>query len=351
MMRDGLIADDGPIPVAEEPFEIGDNPYLARDIILGRSSLMLPIVYVSKTHAGETILDGVDLAFKLGGVAHVAIERDRSFSFEVRDLTDGRNPYNGTLGLCVPRRGIVRRFYLSGRTPTPNEVLEEIISAVQKYTTGRRSVLAADWSEIQEKHASNLRVSLKDQADSVDEYIATFDEELKSKDDTIRERDDRIKALEAEIENLLGGSVHSLSEFIDSNSIRSLYSGEIGDRVLAIVREGMNDESNLSERTRAIGQAIVSHVSPTDGATRLVDMLKRAGNDTNGSTGRLERILADCGFSGIQDGKHLKMEPESNHVGLVSITMALTPSDHRSGKNAVREIRNALGLSDITSME
>jgi hypothetical protein len=84
-------------------------------------------------------------AFDLGGIAHVVVEPNRAFSFQLRDRTAGANAYRGTLAIALPGRGIVRRAYLGFRLPD----VDDLLTFVHQATIGIRNQMPAegwDWT-------------------------------------------------------------------------------------------------------------------------------------------------------------------------------------------------------------
>src|SRR5690606_21637042 len=98
--------EDGQLTVSDLPISLAPgDAELAASIISGEAKIGLPVVYVSVGNGGECYLDCRQLAKRLCGLAHVVIEPDRKFSFEVRDLVDGENPYGGAIGVFWPQGG------------------------------------------------------------------------------------------------------------------------------------------------------------------------------------------------------------------------------------------------------
>ncbi|MCX7902425.1 MAG: hypothetical protein N2483_09125 [Burkholderiaceae bacterium] len=118
MIRDECVSRDGVLDIRDAAITLrdeNDGVVLAAEMVAGRASDWLPVLYVSVQHSGRPLLDARSLdrlAYELGGVAHVVVEPSRSFSFRLRDLCEGKNAYGGTVALIQPGRGIVRRFFL-----------------------------------------------------------------------------------------------------------------------------------------------------------------------------------------------------------------------------------------------
>src|SRR5690606_35895810 len=118
LLKSGWGGTDQGIAVSDQPVWLeGTDAGIAtaKLVTLGEAAKWLPTVYVSATGNGSWLLSRQEietLAYDLGGIAHVVVEPDRAFSFDLRDATEARNAYGGTVGLSVPGQGIARRYYL-----------------------------------------------------------------------------------------------------------------------------------------------------------------------------------------------------------------------------------------------
>lgn len=190
------------------------------------------------------------LAYDLGGIAHVVVEPDRVFSFHLRDMTEGRNAYGGTVGLSVPGQGIVRRYYLGWQIEDGKELAAAIVAA----TSNLRSQMPAfgwDWTELQEQA---LRVQREREKDSL-----TEEEWNQLHQEQIENLQDRINELE---QQLSVSPVTSLgtdeAEFSTDNLVKrvgpEIYSGEISDRLRLAAKTTLSvaEQIGLDARSRTI---------------------------------------------------------------------------------------------------
>ena len=117
LIQNGRCGIDGNLPVTDEPIWLesslkGIN--LAKQVTLGEASESLPCVYISIAHQKTHLLREGEirsLAISLGGVAHVIVEPDREFSIKLREETQGRNAYGGSIGLSLPKRGLMTTVF------------------------------------------------------------------------------------------------------------------------------------------------------------------------------------------------------------------------------------------------
>jgi hypothetical protein len=156
LLKNGWGGRDHQFNVTDQPVWIENNVAglaLAKSVTLGEAAKWLPSVYVSATGVSSWLLSQREiekLAYDLGGVAHVVVEPNRAFSFLLRDQTEGRNAYGGTVGLSVPGKGIVRRYYLGWQIQNA----DELATAVRLAASTLRSQMPAygwDWTELQEQ--------------------------------------------------------------------------------------------------------------------------------------------------------------------------------------------------------
>ncbi|WP_152927758.1 hypothetical protein [Komagataeibacter europaeus] len=166
LLKNGWGDKDKMLTISDQPFWLTNTPdslKLAQSIVLGNATEWLPIVYISANNKNSWCLSQSDiksLAYYLGGVAHIVVEPDRSFSFSLRDISNGRNVYDGAIGLSVPGQGIIKRYNIGWYIQDEKELLAKI-----KIAAGNiRSHLPSkgwDWTELQEQVLQALRTHEK----------------------------------------------------------------------------------------------------------------------------------------------------------------------------------------------
>lgn len=141
LLDDGWGSRDGNLTVSGTPKWLEKDSQsieLAALLMAGEGTIDLPILYVSATGLNSWVLSKDDierLAYRLGGLAHVVVEPDRAFSFDLKDIADGRNAYSGSIGLYAPQLGYMSRFFRGWELSTNNLLMERI----QSFTTGLRT--------------------------------------------------------------------------------------------------------------------------------------------------------------------------------------------------------------------
>jgi hypothetical protein len=264
------------------------------------------------------------LAYDLGGVAHVVVEPDRAFSFFLRDKTEGRNAYGGTVGLSVPRLGIVRRYYLGWQIRNVNE----LSAAVRSAALALRSQMPAygwDWTELQEQ-------ALRDQRERERNRLSAREIEMLCREE-IYNLQDRIRQLK---QQLSASQIASLgtdeTEFSIENLVKSvgpeIYPGEISDRLRFAAKTTLSfaEQIGLDSRSKAILRRVVERIPASPALFELSKDLERATKDPKRAAVELTSLLARHGYSKKSENKHIRLEAKNGFDGLGTITLPKTPS-------------------------
>lgn len=69
----------------------------------------LPVIYISSTQNDKYSINPDELSKSLYGIAHVFKEPNNSFSKQLKKISNGKNPYNGTIGIFYKNN----RIYIS----------------------------------------------------------------------------------------------------------------------------------------------------------------------------------------------------------------------------------------------
>lgn len=347
-------AQDKEFPISDQPIWLTNTEEgvsVACDVSLGDSSNWLPIVYISATGDGEWLLEKDEiekLAYELGGVAHVVVEPGRSFSFQLRDQTNGRNAYDGTIGLSIPGRGIIRKYYIGWQNQEKRELVISVIGAAASLRSQMPS-FGWDWTELQERalraqHASYKNsLSAAESEDLFNSYISQL-EDLQNENRQLRSQlSDRV------VENVGAND----GEFSSENLVRrigpEIYSGEISDRLryAAKIALSVSDQVGVDERSKAVFDRISNRLPVSPALNELLQDLRRATKDPKRSANEVTSLLRRHGYKEKSDNKHIRLEAIDKQSGLSTITIGKTPSEKRGLKNLVSQIENALGITKL----
>lgn len=352
ILRDGWGGVDSPFAVSDQPLWLANTAAdlkIARAATLGQTKQYLPVIYVSASGTSKWLFskDQIEkLAFDLGGVAHVVVEPNRTFSFELRELTSAANAYGGTIAIMLPGRGVVRRFYVGWRLPEVGELQE----AVREVAIRMRSLMPAqgwDWTELQEQALRLQRTRDRNRL-SVQETEGLYQEEIQS-------LQERVKQLE---EQLAARPLEEVSDLEDETFLPSalvkkigpeIYPGEFSDRLRGALKYCVEraEQLGVHSRSRFVLDAIVKNLPVSPELGELLDDLKRVTKDSKRLASEVTRLLDRHGYKEKSDNKHIKLEARKGYVGLGPITLAKTPSDSRGLTNARKQIESTLGIAKL----
>jgi len=346
---------DALLAVSDQPVWLEDSKEglaIARAVTVGDAVKWLPAVYISALDKGSWLLREHEiekLAYDLGGIAHVVVEPDREFSFHLRDATEGRNAYRGTIGLSIPGKGIVKRYYL-GWNIQDEKRLAAIVKEAASMLRGEMPAFGWDWTELQERvlrkqREANKGVLSKEEIDELFDDLVKENEDLKGENQQLKEQL-RDRPISAEVGGREG-------EFTSDNLISligpEVYEGEISDRLRLAAKTTLSvaEQIGLDERSKAILQRVVNRFHTSPALAELLQDLARATKDPKKLNRELTSLLSRHGYSRKSENKHTRIVANEGYDGLKPITLPKTPSDHRGLRNLEKQIAHTLGLTDL----
>lgn len=354
LLGDGLGGYDGLLDVSDQPIWLDDDDegmMLAYSATLGQASRYLPIIYVSAMGTEKWSLSKNDiqnLAFKLGGVAHVVLEPSRSFSFLLREKAEGANVYGGSIGLTLPEKGLVRRFHLGWQFRDKASLINELHNT----TLNLRSQMPAeswDWIELQEQalhiqrnRDKNQQHTTKQKEESLREEILTLKEQINQLKEQISSRP---------VTETIGQESWGLSnETLIGQIGPEIYHGEFSDRLrLAVIMAlDVADQKGLDRRSKAIFQEIKKKLPVSPSLSNLIQDLEQIAKNPKKIASDATKLLSRHGYQGKSENKHIRLEAKKGYTGLEAITLPKTPSDNRGLKNQVSQIKQALGVNKLS---
>lgn len=343
-----VIRKDGDIKILYEPHYIYENNVEEIEKIIDNdTNYNLPIIYLSNTPYGYYSLDPELLADIYAGMAHVYAQYDAGVSSYLSNKYGNRVPRNGAIGIYFPIKSLQTNifpfgkydeknlknniskalcFFYKSQNYGPMTTYDEIASIV---ITSRNMNLMKENNDV---HAENIKV-YKENASIVE----TFDIDLKKVDEENKRLKERINDLEIE-NNILKTRLETANEkplLFYGNEIE-LYPNEIKEILLDVMKK-----SNLQKGSRRY-DIISDIIKCNDFESSLYDKqeeIKSILNDyrelTLDKIARLERL----GFKITSEGKHHKLQYGDDRY---IVTIAKTPSDVKSGKQAISFLINKI---------
>lgn len=354
LLKNGWGGEDGEIEVCDEPLwlEADDGDLTLANLILsGKGSKSLPIIYISAMGDGEWLLteDAIEkLAYDLGGIAHVVVEPNRRFSLKLRDQSDGRNLYGGTIGIALPLHGFIRRFFL-GRN---FENVDEIVGGVRSSVINLRVHMPTsgwDWTDFQEQTLKSQRAAYRgslSQADA-DQLLDDFTKQLEDIQEENRQLKEQLSA------QVAIGLAEEEGDFATDGILQSvgkeIYPGELVDRIRFAAETALDaaEAKGIDERSIAIWKRVVQRVPRSPALDKLLEDLSRATKDTKRVAAEVSGLLERHGYRAKSENKHIRLEPQAGFVGLLNITLPKTPSENRGLKNLCKQIERTLGIGNL----
>lgn len=331
---------DGDLLISDKALVINEeNIDMAEKIVNGKTEYLLPIVYVTRLFDNNDIkLDVKELAKDLAGTAHVLVEEDTRITSELKELTDGKNPFNGAVHIYFSDK--VGTRLLPEDFMDSNSFRNRVVNAVCR----RLSLLKLEdkytWSTIRYKKL--LSQYSKDKQES-DDLEKTYEEILKLKE---QESSQLIDELENEINDLRTKVQHyeALFQFkkvVGNESVniycneKEFYEGEIKDMIMDILIDEKNemegDPNQEGWRKYHVLKSIVENNRIIGNGSKLAKELKSILSRIDRINAKDKKRLRELGFV-IKDNKHNKLYfCDDNRY---SITLGKTPGDCCASDNA-----------------
>lgn len=345
-----------------EPFVLqeGDLEFVA-EIIKNQSENRLPVVYISRSPTGQLLVNPNNVARELAGMAHVLIEPSRTFSYKLKERTDGKNIFNGAVGIHWPNG--MRRYFAY---PFPEDIVNVLYETVRQASLHTMIPQNLTFDGVRLLQTSKKADELKREYDSVkqesEKLLELSEQEKKSKIDDLTNEINSLKDLLdiAEEENkILKKQTNDLAsknaclelklvaqskkqeggELIKKPATAELYTGETADIVIAALTNYLNTAPPDSRR-QDIVKAILDINRPTGKHEEIVAGVENAfRNNTGKFNERFANSLRALGFE-IIEGDHPAVYVPGHEGRKVSISG--TPSDVKSRKNEFTQLKRAL---------
>jgi hypothetical protein len=341
---------DGCLPTDNKAITIRKNDVsLAASIVNQTTQFLNPIVYVSPNNqSGSPELDCEKVAQELMGQAHVVVEGSPYVANQVRQLTDGKNPFNGSVRIFLPG-GETKTFYNRREGSFDYAVINAVrrmmssVSIEDEFNISkiRQAHVFAKLANGEDKELYQLCEAMLSDKDSELEYLKTELSETKK----------QLRAAESKAESLQDGynknEDDETSNFVKlSVDSAEMYDGEIVDVILRVIQKEYNsmkdDQTLASSRKFDVLGDVLEHNFPRTTDTELINCIKSAFKD-----GALSRegigYLQSAGFVVEKNGRQAHYKIYREGFEKYSATFSATPSDKARGvKNCVSDFCNVL---------
>ncbi|GAA5785265.1 hypothetical protein [Chitiniphilus shinanonensis] len=327
---------DGEIPVSDKPIKLstGDE-HIAADLILGRARNSLPIVYVSSGFDGALQIDPSKMARWLSGMAHVVVEPDRRFSLNLKQLSDSRNVFGGTIGVYWPNSDHKKSYYVNTEN-NAEQLKTQLMRDIRSALANRRQKASCTWLHLKELLAKDKYESVKKQESaSLDEILKACDDELQAKQSRIDEAEAEIARLRIEVNRLENGKAEHSSGLLNPGTEQDLYRGEIREILLKSLIDAQEKYLPENRKSHVISD-IISHNKSTNEGDRIKSEIKSLLKNYKTMNQATKRALNQLGLYISDEGKHYKIIYQGD--GRYTFSLSKTSSDFRAGNNFASDI-------------
>lgn len=237
IMKEMGIGYDGLMPVAEDPILLkqGDE-YIAQKAMEDSMGCVMPTVYVSISNNNTHNINYRAIAKLLSGMAHVIVEPDVDFSFNLKSLVAEVNAYNGAIGIYWPGNKNRLYFVQRGQKTNKNKIVNDVCRVVRKSLLSQKGLKECTWLHLQEiKSKLKIQEIRLKGTSTLDEYAEAFDVELDAAKEELNKYKKEIERLNAQLYNNTMKTPLPGAPILIKGEETDLYNGEITDIVLEIL--------------------------------------------------------------------------------------------------------------------
>lgn len=348
LIKEGYIKSDGGLPVSNKSIEVDEeNIQLLVDVINGKTTYQLPIVYVSKTKENENPVDVKNLSSRLKGIAHVLEQKDESTTERIQNATDGNAEYDGAIGIYDPNPAVGHKRYLHQINGEKDAYqLEKVIRNVIEQGNSYQLDMLYTWQGVNNEILRAKWESQKAKREQAElessEFIAAFDEEMEQLKQRMEELTRANEALQYENQGLrtrFHGLEAGTEPVLYIGREKELYDGEIKDYILSVIEEQLSKSKENTRKYDVLKDILHSNQYEKTGKKRR-ETIKRLLKNYKGMDAKLRQELIQLGFKITEDGKHYKLTYYGDER--YQTVVGKTPSDVRAGKNNASIIANTM---------
>ncbi len=375
LIKHGYLKKDGDISFTENAIVMTDDKInLIADIMNGKKTYKVPVVYVSKTDDNENPVDVDRLAYRLKGVAHVFVQESNEQNQAMTDAVNVDLFSSGSIAIYYPNNMVSSGTIIRRREEDEDDVLAyRTVKAVLQYINlqtvkpmftwqGINNALLMDRVDSQreamaasekarkkmEEEASRIKETLDEKTreiyeqavkaatDEANELLEAYDEDMDQMKKKIADLTKANETLISENQGLRSRfSSFGNAPLITFGNEDDLYDGEIKDLVLSAVEDALKSAQEDSRR-QDVFKDIIDNNNYEKTSKKKEEEIRRLLGSYNGLPAKLKQDLMSLGMVITDEGKHYKMSYYGD--GRYTIVMSKTPSDGRTGKNIVSEV-------------
>lgn len=308
LIENRYIKRDGELPVLYEPIYIRENkvPLLA-DIIKGKKSFKLPVIFVSKTDKDQAPFGASWLSRRLKCVAHVLVESEWDLNYDIAARCGGKNEFGGNVGVYYFEPKTEHKRFLHHQAIGKNRVLlNKIISEVFRHTNSLGTESIYTWQGVNNMILEDRLNAIKQSADEESETVTVSCEEYEALLKQTQELIKRNEALEEENRILSAKTDMSDKVVLGFCNENDFYEGEIKDTVLSALEAELKTLPKNSRSADVLKDVLKNSDYEHLGKQRK-QKLEQLLTENERITEPLLKELKELGFKVEKEGRRYKL--------------------------------------------
>lgn len=348
ILKLGYGAIDNDLLISDKEFLVTKQSLdIAENIICGKAKYLLPVVYVTKRFIdNETFFDTKELAKDLAGTAHVVVEENTEITAELKQRTNGTNPFNGGVHIYYTDKvgtRIVPDEFNEGdifRHKIVNSVCRRLalVKIDDKYTWG-----TIKYQKLLEQYRQGQQET-SELENACEEIL-----KLKEKEYTqlIEDMEVELNELRSRVQNYEYALQNKKKDYTGNIRLNckeeEFYEAEIEDMILKILQDEKRkmdtDPNQKGWRKYHILTALLNDNSIIGKGKELENELKDILSRKDRIGSKDKKRLRELGFVS-RENKHNKLYFHDDDRYL--ITLGKTPSDSRAAANSATTAINTI---------
>lgn len=233
-IADGRVKN-GKLPMQTTPiYAEYDMLYYLATIMSTRYDQSIPMVYVSKIFDSSGYNADIEkLARNLAGIAYIVAERNGDFSFNLKERSNGNNPFNGHIAIYYPNGKVdrLKQSDISIYGAADSQIYADVIAAVMAQVDKD----APTWQQLYTEKMATDTVLLED-------YMSGYDfleDKLKAAKEKITSLTEENKVLRNKNDSLQAAlAMCGIEESIIAKSpVAEFFDGEQHDLLVMVLKE------------------------------------------------------------------------------------------------------------------